>query len=832
MKVLRTTILGLLLLLPVSASAIGERVLLVLPEATAQYKFPDFAADQLKVRTHFWEDQLKLNGYGVDKEGEDILAEPLTGYSFIVLPNTMCLSEKQIDGLESYLDEGGNVLMMGGIGSRSPSGTWRGYEFLESVLGSTPIELPAEKNTARALQLRHGAPGTLSSPPGYYVRFTVTDEIVLFIPETDNLTVSGYWATDGYHVSRANEIPRDAGFVTTETESQARIAWIGTNLYSVHQDDVNAGYYDAMFHELFMWLHGNMVAAKHPWPEKYKSAVLIHGDIEDKFVNARHLVNRFKMLEIPTTYNLLMVEAINYPELVEEMAKTSSELSIHGDDHSLFGGQPLEVQRKRLQRASEMLQAFGDRPWGFRPPELSYDDSTFIALELEGYKYMTADNIPDRHYPRFHFLHMDGLTRHGIVTFPKGELDDYDLFARFQFPNPAEMERQILMDQARIKDLGGLYMLNYHSQYLARKEFLNMMESVSKDLKEQEDIWIATALQISDWILLRENLHLSTRYEGESVILSVKNLNQFPTETVLLDVLPPKGARTDQIVVKEVSQNCTYDADEKMFYLYVPPLAAGEIFTVTLGKKTGLFARFTGIKHFWTTLTIFIFLGVLFLSWSVWYFILPKKKIQTGKKHVEIKNYLPVPTVPKAFHSQESEPENNVKIKVERPKIRSSLDMSTAAAQPAFATGGAGNGVSNTDSPISEQESASGFSLRSTAKFGGLKSSVSPNPVQSSQPERSTPPQYSAPRPSTRQTQSKPVQRQTSTAPLPGRSSTTANPQQRQMKNNLLQRPAQKSAQQSGTDRSNSPLPMRGGSSLRTSVDLFNSMRNKNQDDN
>ncbi|MBD3166582.1 polysaccharide deacetylase family protein [bacterium] len=647
-------------LLIFAASASGaERILLVYPEATdrfyhagstereslagphgtapdsitTEFTFPDSGSGfyyQLK----YWRDLFEDLGYTVSVSRENGLLMT-DAYSFIVLPGALCLSDDHVNSLRRFVDRGGGLLLTGPTGTRNLDGSQRGYAFLEWALGAIPAQIKGKSGEAIALQMRWGVPGTHRLPPGYYLRATLYAD-PLYIPPSDNIEIGGYWATPGYKDVFSHQIERRAGFVVRDWEAGGRVAWFGDNLGGLHGDPANMQHARLLFEELGTWLTGEALVSTTWWPKRRETAVLIHGDIEDKFGFVSSAVELIDKFGFPATFNLLVNEARKHPAIIRDMVEAGGELAIHGDNHDRYAGQPLDKQIERLQRASEFIEAMDKRPRGFRPPELAFDRTTVEALKQLGFEYITADSIADRAAPRFVPFDPGDPEGEGIVFFPKNELDDYDLFSRYQLKMPSTMTEAMIGDFERIHDMGGLYKWNYHSQYLDGDELIVAKEALFRHLDKQKNLWFATALQLAEWTLDRYHLDTSSERVDKGILVRVKNRSEQPVEDVVLKVLPRKGVHVEQIAPLELTGRAVSDARKDGFYLTLPKLKAGETFEVLFGEEgSGYISARQPSKYLkWGGIGLLI-LGGAFLIWNIYYFLFAKRQYKVSEHSVK-----------------------------------------------------------------------------------------------------------------------------------------------------------------------------------------------------
>jgi peptidoglycan/xylan/chitin deacetylase (PgdA/CDA1 family) len=91
--------------------------------------------------------------------------------------------------------------------------------------------------------------------------------------------------------------------------------------------------------------------------------------------------------DVPATFFITGLAAERYPKLITEVSQ-KYEVSCHGYEHERFDMLAVEEQRKRIQKATEILQKItGTKPLGFRAPNFKLNGQTLALLEQIGYIY-------------------------------------------------------------------------------------------------------------------------------------------------------------------------------------------------------------------------------------------------------------------------------------------------------------------------------------------------------------------------------------------------------------------------------------------------------------
>jgi len=103
--------------------------------------------------------------------------------------------------------------------------------------------------------------------------------------------------------------------------------------------------------------------------------------------------------DVPATFFVTGTAAERFPELIAEISQRH-EVSCHGYEHERFDALAVEEQRRRIEKATEILhKVTGTRPPGFRAPNFKLTAQTLAILEQIGYIY-DASKATYKSFPR------------------------------------------------------------------------------------------------------------------------------------------------------------------------------------------------------------------------------------------------------------------------------------------------------------------------------------------------------------------------------------------------------------------------------------------------
>ncbi len=567
-------------------------VLLIRPDASLAYLNNEVPIEKSDNSVNDWDKLLDKDSYQVDIKPESRLKKRLNSYAMVILPEVLCLGEIELKTLHEYLDKGGGLLLTGGTGSRDTDGKWRGYDFLETELGTIPRKAEASISQPLQLHLRREVVGSMALPPGYDLQLTPHDT-VLYLPETDSVEIGGFWS---YAVNN-----KKVGYALKKTLSGGRLAWFGVDLNDDRVDSVNREQIQPMFDQLFLWLSAEHVVSSEPWRDGYKSAVLVHGDITNEFDEITKVVKLFDSLKISATYSLVTDSVATHPQLIKYMVEAGGEIALIGDNEEKFSGQIYDRQIQRLKNGMDALSDYINRPYGFRPPFLVYNGNSISALQQLGFRYILADHNPVGSYPRYI---PSGFSKQGIVFFPQSAEGTFE----------------------RIQSFGGYFGFNYSSKLFRSRQTVKSIEKFLAKVRTDSTVWITTADSIAQWVKQREQLTVTANRIDNK--FKIKSLNSSDSQIagVVLRIVSP--ILNPNLELASSSEPCLLVDMGGYYQLHLPSIDPDDQFSAVLRWEGKIPLReAVPVVLEWFLYGVLV-LAVFFIGWSVIYFAFSKGKVR------------------------------------------------------------------------------------------------------------------------------------------------------------------------------------------------------------
>jgi hypothetical protein len=175
---------------------------------------------------------------------------------------------------------------------------------------------------------------------------------------------------------------------------------------------------------------------------------------------------------------------------------------------------------------------------GLRPPEEQFDEATLAAWRAAGGTYVLGANDSRCAAPELLPVRRDTL-----LLVPRVFADDIAAAGPGWNRPPSEVRAQLRDGFARARSVGGLYVLSYHSQLLAREEYVPTLAAVAREIAADSTVWVATAADVAEWWLGRANLGVRATRNGDRLTVRVDNPAARVVTDAIVRVPLPNGYR-------------------------------------------------------------------------------------------------------------------------------------------------------------------------------------------------------------------------------------------------------------------------------------------------
>ena len=539
------------------------RVTLVRDPASVEY-YQD--TSQYAAELALWRAELEAVGATVTVRGPAELAatrEPL------VVPAAPCLSPATRAALTDAAERGRGVVVTWLTGTRDAGCRAVGWGMLAALTGAGRIDTMPSGADAYVVP-GMTTPLGIGLPPGARLTLMRAHHVAMRTPRRDLRYADEALNPAGVDTLLDAAVVRGAG---------PRVAFVGFRLSTVADDAWSRALARLLVRNVVAHAAGVPLAAASPWPRGLEAAAVIAQDVEDEFANARHALDTLRRLRVPATFFVVSTLARQHDDLTRDLARYG-ELATHTSDHRRLGGASREVQLRQLRATQADLAGFTGRPVaGLRPPEEQFDATTMEAWRTAGGTYVFASNDLRSASPEL--VDVGGRP---MVLMGRAANDDYITVRRAGGDDPAVLAAEQLEAWGKIREIGGLYIMSYHSNMLARPSTVAAVGRIARGLRADTLAWLTTSDSVAHWWLARHAVRTVATIRGDSVAVRVRNGGSVALPPFTVQLALPDG-RTPAL-----APDVSVRPDGRR-HVRVPALAAGAEHVVTLALENAPDAR-------------------------------------------------------------------------------------------------------------------------------------------------------------------------------------------------------------------------------------------------
>lgn len=507
-------------------------VAIVRDPAAADYHGNPAALDTIVMA---WERMLRSIGARVHVIEPAALARGAT-FRVLVVPSSPCLTVGTRAALERAAALGQGVIATGRIGTYDARCRPIGYGLVVALSGARRADT-LEKRDMAYVRFSRETPLAAGMPPGARLELDPAGHVALRHP-----------ARDAYY-SDFNLDPRPArgerlldGAASHATYGNGRVVYWGFEVTDVSKLPWNVAILALLMRNSVAWAAKQPLIEVEAWPHGAVAAAAIVQDVEDQFANAKYAMDSLHAANVPATYFLTSRLARRYAQLTRALAQ-HGEVGTHSENHRLLGGSLPDSQAARLALTQRELTALVGHPVrGLRPPEEQFDSATMSGWLKAGGRYIFGANNSRSAAPELLAIGDDTLVLLGRVN-----TDDFNATSLARGDRVEGIAREYLSDFDRVRALGGLYLMSFHSQLLARSELVPALARVARRLRRDPGIWLATTGEIAEWWRMRARVDVHVQRDGaQRMLIKVTNHNSDALRGAVVRVTlhaPLRGAK-------------------------------------------------------------------------------------------------------------------------------------------------------------------------------------------------------------------------------------------------------------------------------------------------
>lgn len=451
----------------------------------------------------------------------------------IVVPSSPCLTIETREAIELAGARGQGLIVTGMAGVHDAGCRPIGYGLVIGLTGASRAEVLRDRPMVYVSIPGHG-PLSADIPPGARLNISPGAQIALRAPRRDAF-YSDY--TLGAQPARGEPFLDVA--VLRAAYRGARVVYFGFEISDAVRTPWNRAVLRLLVRNAAAWAGDLAVASVESWPGGHASAAVLAQDVEAGFENAKHALDSVRAAGVRSTYFVTSNLALRNRRLTRRMA-AGGEIGTHSENHRLLGGTPFEEQLERLRITQhELTQLVGAPVRGLRPPEEQFDEATMAAWLGAGGTYMLGAN--DSRCAAPELLPIRGDT---LVLVPRVFGDDFAAAGPGRRRSPSAVGALLRGELAKSRAVRGLYVLSYHSQLLARPEYVPQLAAIAREVAADSSVWLTTADDMAAWWLGRADLDVRVvRRSSERLDVVVRNRAARVVQDAVVHVSLPRGRR-------------------------------------------------------------------------------------------------------------------------------------------------------------------------------------------------------------------------------------------------------------------------------------------------
>jgi peptidoglycan/xylan/chitin deacetylase (PgdA/CDA1 family) len=470
----------------------------------------------------------------------------------LVFPSSPCLTVASREAIASATARGQGLIFTGAAGINDAGCRPLGYGLIVEASGAARVER-LEPREMVYVTFALNSPLGAGIPPGARIELKPAGQIAL-----RRLGRDAFYSDYGLRPLPAGGEALLDGAVAHAEYGRSRVVYLGFELQNAIQRPWNRDVLRLLVRNAAAWASRMPVAFVEPWPAGYNAAAVLSQDVEDQFANARHALDTLNAVGVRSSFYVCSELAQRHAQLTHDLAD-AGEIGTHSEDHRLLGGAPAAVQRERLALTQrELLDLVGTRSRGLRPPEEQFDFATMAAwLDAHG-TYLVGANDSRVAAPELLGIGTDTLVLIGRIND-----DDFAVMPLAAHGGVNAVSQALIEDFRRTRALGGLYLLSYHSQLLARPELVPALARLARTIVADSAVWVTTAGEVAAWWRARSQLVVTAQESvgttgGRLIDVRVTNRSAMPVNGAVIRVdLPGSATEAKRLVVPTLAGRAT-----------------------------------------------------------------------------------------------------------------------------------------------------------------------------------------------------------------------------------------------------------------------------------
>lgn len=473
----------------------------------------------------------------------------------LILPSVELLSKNSVENLQEFLNDGNGLLIFGKTGIYNEEGEKNFAGFLQNSAGFNIKEI----NTKGEIAEGHSLP--TSSVICRNIKFDknliILNQYKPLVVESESKDVK---PIGEYVFNEKNKKQFTNSGIALSEKNNGRIVWFGFQLSQILGDKSQEKIIEKLIFNSIEWLSTTPILMFNAFPKENTIPVIISNNISDVTSVSTETLEQFYLKDIRANF---FIDANEIKSLRKEIL---SRFAAAGDLNVYFGSQSSqsEISSIELERMYDRLMFSSSQKYfglSLMNPQLL---KSFEKFPISPFKFIT---LPDNSlYTSTATKTSNNGYKKIIDTAPIFSIkeDNYEktLENFSKFYNNASKNKEVafvnLIDQTN----SGTNL--YNNSYRAVIDFL-----------KNKNAWITTYSELIKWILMRDNLFITTKRMADKNEFKViiENRSQYEVKNTEIRLIEPAGMYNPRISKSNLQLD--YNSVLKAFSILIPFIRAG-----------------------------------------------------------------------------------------------------------------------------------------------------------------------------------------------------------------------------------------------------------------
>ena len=451
----------------------------------------------------------------------------------ILIAASPCVGPATRKAVTAALKDGRGVIMTWLSGVADGGCKPVGFGMITQLTGASRVDTLEARNDAY-VTVPAGSPLAVNLPPGSRLEVIVANHVALRAPGRD-----AYWSDYLHNPEPAQKVELLDAAIVRAHHGDGRVVYWGFDLPLTVNDSANGwntSLAEVLVRNTVAWAAALPMATLEAWPRSFTAAAVLAQDVEDEFANGQFALDSLRAAGVRGTYFLVSNLAKRNKQLAKDMAKYG-EVGTHSENHKVLGGTPDTAQMRRLGVTQKDISEIVGAPiTGLRPPEEQFDVATLSAWVAAGGTYLFGSNNARTAGPELISVGKDTL-----VLFGRNSNDDFYSVRKVGRTNTDALAAEYLLAYQKVRQLGGLYLLSYHSQMLSTRELVPAVAKIARTLAADSALWLTTAGEVARWWRTRQAVEVTSRMaEANRMEVTLRNTGTDSLVGAVAYMEPPK----------------------------------------------------------------------------------------------------------------------------------------------------------------------------------------------------------------------------------------------------------------------------------------------------